>query len=43
MKNRFETLRAREVPEALDRRIMAAAGAKGRGHPGSGVRWSAAS
>ena len=25
MKNRFETLRAREVPEALDRRIMAAA------------------
>lgn len=25
MKNRFETLRAREVPKALDRRIMAAA------------------
>ena len=30
MKNRFETLRVREVPAALDRRIMAAAVLKAR-------------
>ena len=30
MKNRFETLRVREVPGALDRNIMAAAAAKAR-------------
>jgi hypothetical protein len=30
MKNRFETLRVREVPAALDRKIMAAAALKAR-------------
>ena len=30
MKNRFETLRVREVPAALDRRIMTAAALKAR-------------
>lgn len=30
MKNRFEPLRVRDVPEALDRRIMAAAARKAR-------------
>ncbi|MBS1372260.1 MAG: hypothetical protein HPZ91_20135 [Lentisphaeria bacterium] len=30
MKNRFETLKVREVPEALDRRIMAAAAHKAK-------------